>query len=166
MSKREDFEAALVDHLNTMMYWVVEKRGGVHKVLNDLFFAMDDPEYKARLINMILKKKRITDKELSSDRLEVATYKVTLTAEFKPEWTYWVRFDYDDELANAWNIDGMLITLAADKSYKVAMCKTGDADNEKLVEPTEDDPLWDYFRTLVNGETYLKTMEFSKQSQL
>ncbi len=166
MSKRKDFEEALVDHLIAMMSWVAKKRGGVHEMLNDFFLAVDHPEFTSRRLNEILKKKGITDKELSSDWVDVEIYYVILTAEFKPEWTYWVQIGEDDEIQNAWHIEGILIRIHADdKSYRVVDCVINDINKER-VDPEANDPLWDYFITLVNGETYLKTMEFSKQSQL
>ena len=162
MSKREDFEAALVVHLNKMMYWVAEKRGGVHKILNDFFLAVDEPEFMSRRLNEILKKKGITDKELSSDWVDVEIYYVILTAEFKPEWTYWVQIGEDEEIPNAWHIGGVLITVHADDmSYRVVNYVINDI-NEKRVSPEADDPLWDYFTKLVRGETYIKIANFSK----
>lgn len=165
MSKRTDFEAALVEHLSKMMYWVAEKRGGVNEILNDFLFTVDDPQYMSDQIEIILDKKREADSELSSEYLDVSIMRVTLNAQLLAEWTYWVKLGYDDELANAWHIHAIAITINANQSYRIFHCAITDI-NFKRFKPKVNDPLWDYFRTLVNGETYIKIANFSKQIQL
>jgi hypothetical protein len=109
----------------------------------------------------IIGRKRFTDKKISSERIGVSIKKVTLNTSLQPEWTYWVKFWFDEEAHLAWNIDDMTVILTADKSYRVLHYAIGDI-NEKRVRPKVNDPLWDYFKTLVNGETFIKITNFSK----
>ena len=166
MSKRKDFEAALVDHLIAMMSWVAKKHGGVNEILNDLIFTEDNPEHINNEASMIFYDKSLINNELSSSMLRVEIYNVQLDVNLQPTWTYAVHFRIDQELGNAWYIKRMLIEIdEANLSYEIL--KYFIANIKKVRLPLKaNDPLWDYFKTLVNGETYLKTMEFSKQSQL
>ena len=161
MSKRKDFEEALVEYLTKMMYWVAEQRGGVNEILNDLFLTEDNPEFSSDEMYDIIGRKRFIDKKISSERIGVSIKKVTLNTSLQPEWTYWIKFWFDEDAHLAWNIDDMTVILTADKSYRVLHYAIGDI-NEKRVRPKVNDPLWDYFKTLVNGETFIKITNFSK----
>ena len=166
MSKRKDFEAALVDHLIAMMSWVAKKHGGVNEILNDLIFTEEDPELIHDEASEIFYDKSVINTELSSNMLGVAIYNVQLDVNLQPTWTYAVHFRNDKELGNAWYIKRMLIKIdEANKSYDIQ--KYFIAYIKKVrVPPKANDPLWDYFKTQVTGDTYIKIMYFSMQAQL
>ena len=166
MSKREDFEEALVDHLIAMMSWVAKKHGGVNEILNDLIFTEEDPELIHDEASEIFYKKSLINTELSSSWLRVAINNVQLDVNLQPTWTYAVHFRYDKELGHAWSIARMLFKIdETNSSYEIL--ESFISNTKKVRLPLKaNDPLWDYFKTLVSGETYMKIMDFSKQSQL
>jgi hypothetical protein len=158
-TKREDFEAALAALLRQALKQAIERRGGVHVLLNELFYAHADHDPMDEVKENLTYRKRRIDKELSTPALEVTLQTVALNSDLKPRFIFGVMFnENDDSVAWQWRIDIVNISLEADNSYEIEYYRFS-PKNPWPDDFPEDDPTWDLYRRLVTGDALLKTTD-------
>ena len=157
MTKRKIFEEALVAHLNQMLYNAAEKRGGVHKILNDLFFTETYTELFEMSAMVAFQNKQSIDMDLTSALVLASIENVELNADLQPIWTYRVLFPKKEWLDWAWAVEDVTICIEPDSSYQISIFIINDA-GEQHRNPEDDDPLWDDHTRAIKGNTLFKTL--------
>ena len=158
MSMRGEFEEALVVHLKQMTHNATEKRGGVNLLLNELFYTQSDHPYAGVVAEGLLFRKKLIDKELTSEKVEITLKKIELNPDLKPRWTLGVMFNENEDVLWSWRIDCVTVTIEPDPPHQITYWRFSE-DNPWPDDCSEDDPTWDLYRRLVTGETFLKTMD-------
>ncbi len=157
MSLRGEFEETLVVHLKQMTYNAAEKRGGVNLLLNELFYTQSDHPYAGVVAEGLLFRKKLIDKELTSEKVEITLQKIELNAQLQPKWTLGIMFNENEEVAWLWRIDFVTVTIEPDPPHQITYFRFSE-NNPWPDDHPEDDPTWDQYRRLVTGESFLKTM--------
>ena len=157
MTKRKEFEKTLVAHLQQMLYNAAERRGGLHKILNDLFFTETYTELFEMAAMVAFENKQSIDRDLSSAKVLASIENVKLNAELQPIWTYRVLFPKNEWLDWAWCVEDVTICIEPDSSYQISIFIINDA-GEQLMNPKNDDPLWEDHTRAIRGNTLFKTL--------
>ena len=157
-TKREDFEAALAALLRQALNQAIERRGGIHILLNELFYAHADHDPLGEVKENLAYRKRLIEKELSTPAVEVTLQTVELNSDRKPRFIFGVMFNENEDLAWPWRIDSVAVTLEPDNSYEIEYYRFSPKNPWPDDFPVNDQT-WDLYRRLVTGETFLKTMD-------
>ena len=158
MSLREDFQQALALQITHLLKQAADRRGGVHVLLNELFYAHADHDPIDEVKENLVYRKRIIEKELSTPALELTLQTVALNADLKPRWIFGVMFnENEDSEAWQWRIDSVAVTIEPNNSYGLEYWRFSPKNFWPCDHP-EDDQTWDLYRRLVTGDSLLKTM--------
>ena len=157
MTKRQEFEEALVVHLKQMMFNAAEKRGGVHEILNNLFFTETYTELFEMSAMVAFQNKQSIDMDLTSAKVLASIENVKLNAELLPIWTYRVTFPKNEWLDWDWCVEDVTISIEPDSSYEISIFIINDA-GDQLMNPKNDDPVWDDHTREIRGNTLFKTL--------
>jgi hypothetical protein len=157
VTKRKAFEEALVSHLQQLMFNAAERRGGLHKILNDLFYTETYTELFEMSAMVAFQNKQSIDMDLTSAKVLASIENVELNAELQPIWTYRVTFPKNEWLDWDWAVDDLTITIEPDSTYKISIFIIND-EGDQLMNPPDDDPLWDDHTRSIRGNTLFKTL--------
>ena len=159
MTKRVDFEAALAAHVRQALNQAIERRGGVHVLLNELFYAHADHDPLDEVKDNLVYRKRIIEKELSTPAVEVTLQTVALNSDRKPRFIFGVMFnENEDSVAWEWRIDSVAVTLEPDDSYEIEYWRFSPKNPWPDAFP-KDHPTWGLYRRLVTGDALLRTTD-------
>ena len=155
---RKDFEAGLSRFVTQKLNQIIEQRGGVHVLLNELFYAHADHDPLDEVKENLVYRKRLIEKELSTPAVEVTLQTVALNSGLKPCWTFGVMFnENEDSVAWQWRIDSVNISLEADGSYGIEYWRFSPM-NPWPDDFPDDDPVWARYSELIASGTVVNGM--------
>jgi len=159
MSLREDFERALAVRITQLLKLAADKRGGVHILLNELFYAHADHDPMEEVEKNLLYRKRRIEKELSTPAVEVTLQSVALNSDLSPCWIFGVMFnENEDSVAWEWLIDSVSVTLKPDDYYGVEYWRFSEA-NPWPTGFSVNDIVWARYSELIALDTLAKGID-------
>ena len=158
LSLRKDFEAGLSRFVNQKLNQIIEQRGGVHILLNELFYTHADHNPMGEVKENLVYRKRLIDKELSTPIVEVTLQTISLNSDLKPRWIFGVMFNENEDVAWPWRIDSVAVTIEPDNSYGVEYWRFS-RSNPWPDDFPDDDPVWARYSELIALDTVAKGMD-------
>jgi hypothetical protein len=159
MSLREDFEQALALHFTHLLKLAAEQRGGVHILLNELFYAHADHDPLDEVKENLVYRKRLIEIELSTPTVEVTLQTVALNSDLKPRWIFGLMFnENEDSVAWEWRIDSVAVTIEPDNSYGIEYYRFS-PKNFWPDDFPKDHPVWLRYSELIALDTVAKGID-------